>query len=836
MPAGVAIALAVIVAVAGRPPRWHEAAAKIGVVTVESSAAARLPPGVTTSAAAEAAALQALTPRDSEVTTAIDELGGPTLITVAVKAGGRDKAAAALEAALASYRETRQAQIGELLATQQGALPARRGALQAELAQLDSQLGPNLGTSFDPLPDLGPQFVELAAAAAASQRNGLELVQLSSQRRLAAAELAAVDAQLARPLSAEAVTADVLSTPRYLEPRQRSGPGTVAPLAMGVLAVLATAVALMTDRRVPAPVRAGLVAAGGCGVLWVAAAGFQGFRLAADARAVSAGLDRLDTLSSFDSLNAATLEDSRAAFNQLSVDVERMDSRLGSPILAPLRFIPTVDDQVGAVRQLVSSGQLVVSSGQELLEASSPLVEGTDSGRSRDEVLSEASAAMRNARSALAAAEAPEADGLLPELQTQIVRYTDKRDRLQARLDTAGAAVDGLEGLLDGQKRYLFVAGNSAEARAGMGAFLSFAQIDISDGDFSVGDVAAIPEVAVATPVVRSFDAATAVVPEGAVRIDDADFERHFGHLEPDRVFSRLGLTPRFEASAPVAADLWEALGRPPVDGVVYLDSVGLASLLDVTGPIEIDGDSYDSSSLLRYLLAGQYDEFGRDSAPRRAKLDRITATVVAELGDSLDTAEALNVLRVASQRRNLMVWSRDEAVQRNLVRAGLAGNLDPTSLAVSVAAMNGKYAPYVDVRSTVVRECRGGAQWFTVRTTVRYNGISIRPDYVDDSASWAVPPRTYVGLAVVSLPGGASEVSVRGYAGATSAASGPDGASRIEAQWLSLQPGGEATSEVSFSVPAGAEVRWPAGADRGPINTVSLASGTPAGSCLAPA
>jgi hypothetical protein len=864
VPALVAALLAVVVALTQRTPSWYEAAVELDVHTAESAAAVRVPQGVVSSELLEVEALRAgaaaldgggspaasgadaansaggntaggvsATNTDRSgltITSRRDPLGGPVTFTVAVRAGSEAGASDRLAALVERYGAERREQITRQVNADAAGWAQRREETRAAIAALDARLGAQPTTVYDPLPGLAPAAVALQAGAVAGGRPGVELVQLSTERRLRVAELAEIESQIANPTPAADVVSSVLLSPRFLEPVQRRGAASLTPVVTGLFALAVLVISLLTDRRAPAPLRGALVALSASAVLWMGVLGFHAYRLSGRAEEVRDGLERLEGLTDTDSVDAAQLEASRAALDDLGRDIADVDRRLASPVMTPLRWMPVVSDQFDAVDDLVASGRLIVGAGQGLLDATEPLVDGRASEGTRGEVLARATTAVADAREALARAEPPAPDGLLPVVQRQIDRYAEKRIALDDRLAAAGHAVDALDGLLEPGGRYLLVAGNSAEARAGMGAFLSFVQLDVREGaELVVGDVASVPEVARPT---RTFDAATAVVPDGAVTIADADLARHFGHLEPDRVFSRLGLSPRFPASAPVAADLWEALGRPRVDGVLYLDSVGLASLLEVTGPVEVAGRTYDQDSLLAYLLSGQYDEFGADSEARRSRLDEITATVVRELDGSIDTAATLDVLRAAVRQRNLMVWSRDDATQRSLRLAGMAGELAPTELHVGLATMNGKLAPYTDLSSVLERECRGGVQRFTLRTTVTYRGVSIRSDYVDESSAWAMPPGSMVGLAVISLPGGARDISVTPFAGASPAARGLDGATWLEAQWFSLQPGAAATSDVSFSLPAGVVMELPESTRRGPINTVKAASNATNGTC----
>jgi hypothetical protein len=128
---------------------------------------------------------------------------------------------------------------------------------------------------------------------------------------------------------------------------------------------------------------------------------------------------------------------------------------------------------------------------------------------------------------------------------------------------------------------------------------------------------------------------------------------------------------------------------------------------------------------------------------------------------------------------------------------------------------------------------CAADRQRVELTTTVTYRGISIRPDYIDASASWAVPAGTYIGMAVYSLPAGAADIAVTPAEGATPVARGKDGATRLEGHWFSIQPGQTATMKVSFSLPSGVVIDWTETGVRGPISRLEPAQTVPP-QCLA--
>ena len=66
-------------------------------------------------------------------------------------------------------------------------------------------------------------------------------------------------------------------------------------------------------------------------------------------------------------------------------------------------------------------------------------------------------------------------------------------------------------------------------------------------------------------------------------------------------------LSPRFDASAPLATQMWAAVERGSVDGVIALDPIALQAILAATGPIQVGTLTVNADNVIGELLHGQY-------------------------------------------------------------------------------------------------------------------------------------------------------------------------------------------------------------------------------------
>ena len=125
--------------------------------------------------------------------------------------------------------------------------------------------------------------------------------------------------------------------------------------------------------------------------------------------------------------------------------------------------------------------------------------------------------------------------------------------------------------------------------------------------------------------------------------------------------------------------------GGHEVKGVIAVDVRGLAGLLRVTGPVEVDGVTYTADTIEQQLLQDQYVAFDT-AAERRDRLGEVAAAVFDSLERSRWPVDVLaDEIWRAVVLRHLIVWSKDPKEAEAWRLAGADGSLDARSLAVSV-------------------------------------------------------------------------------------------------------------------------------------------------------
>ena len=275
--------------------------------------------------------------------------------------------------------------------------------------------------------------------------------------------------------------------------------------------------------------------------------------------------------------------------------------------------------------------------------------------------------------------------GLTPQaVQDAVAEARAGLADLPATLERAAAGVRAGAGLLgaDGPRSIVLAVMNNAELRGAGGYASSFTVLRTDQGRVQVPPFQDVNEV---------FDPA-----ESAVRVPaPEDYRERWGPLLAD---TTLGKNALMSAHVPSSASvLCEAVRQRVPDGcdaVVLLDVPALAELITLTGPVRLpDGSAVGGDDLVRELLVDAYAEVGvgDDSGAVRRRALRVAAdeALAGVLRGGLTGVDAVQVLARAAQGRHLSVWSSRPQEQEGLVRAGLAGSVDPGDGDLALVAVN---------------------------------------------------------------------------------------------------------------------------------------------------
>jgi hypothetical protein len=467
------------------------------------------------------------------------------------------------------------------------------------------------------------------------------------------------------------------------------------------------------------------------------------------------------------------------------------NNRLHGPWWAPAGLIPVVSTQLDSARALTNAGEIASKATSRAVREADELRDRTAIGDG--ESLAPALAGLETIAHRLVGELDPVGVGpggpLLPFLRTARADFTEELEIARDGSGRLEIVTRELAAVIKGPRRYVLIPAANAEMRAGMGSFLRAAPLTIRNGRIELGPVAATDELGVE-------------IPPGAVELGDADFKRMWGWLNGNRTLSTLGTSPRFPASAEVAADAYEFVTKAPVDGVIALDVATIVGLLGVTGPVTIDGVRFDADNAVEELNRRQYEVPERDArVATQAKL--AAATLETLLSGDVDVLRVTRSLAGAAQARHLLVWSRDKAEQTAWRELGIAGELRDNSVLLSAINIgNTKLDPYLELRAEMFAQPTFEGPNVTVRIAAENTADGNEADTVGGHAvQFGNPRSTYFGMLTLHVPGEATNVSIDGDARIS--AIGPDGPSKVMGTWLELVPGASSTTTIRFHLPA---------------------------------
>jgi hypothetical protein len=366
--------------------------------------------------------------------------------------------------------------------------------------------------------------------------------------------------------------------------------------------------------------------------------------------------------------------------------------------------------------------------------------------------------------------------------------------------------------LLEGPSTYLVLAANNAEMRSGSGMYLQVGTVTITDGTFTLSEFTPAQELFLDQPGSEL----------------DADMAARWGALVPNQEWRNLNLSPRFDESARMAADMWAALGRGQVDGVLAIDVAAVQDLLELTGPVEVTTDdgvvTFDADNVRQQLLRKQYEDFD-DRSERRDLLGQVAKDVFEAFNQRpIPAAELVGLIDRNGAERHLLFWSNDPEQQAAWEQLGVSGVLPPDAMMLSLINRGGtKLDPYIDVRAEMTAVTEGERRRVTVTVDLDNSAPEFLPRYVEGPYPGIdAVAGEYIGILSLSVPKSATEpaTSANGFA-----VVGEDGPTRVIGANVAIPRGEQRQVSISFDLPAtqetvqvvsGARIpatRWTAGA-----------------------
>ncbi len=460
-------------------------------------------------------------------------------------------------------------------------------------------------------------------------------------------------------------------------------------------------------------------------------------------------------------------------------------------VLAPVRVLPVLG------RQLRTTTTLLRSAVEVGTDTSTAIGDLRDIAGRPAETPQDRLAAVRASQQVLDDLGAALSDPDLGRGTALIGPVRDARDRFarqveqtRATVESASISLAGVGQLLEGPSTYLVLAANNAEMRSGSGMFLQVGTVGITDGSFQLSDFVPAQDLFLDQP--------------GSTL--DPDMAARWGSLVPDQEWRNLNLSPRFDESARMAADMWAASGRGAVDGVMSIDVVAVQRLLELTGPVEVpteDGPvTFDADNVRKKLLREQYRQFD-DRGDRRDQLGVVASAVFDAFNQRpIPAADLVGLIDRNGAERHLMLWSNDPTQEAAWTELGVSGVLPDDALMVSLVNRGGtKLDPYMELDATLEATDVGDHRRVTVTVELDNTAPEFLPRYVEGPYDGIdAVAGEYIGIVSLTVPKAATnpETSTDGFA-----VVGDDGPTRVIGGNIAVPRGERRQVTISFDLPS---------------------------------
>ena len=373
-------------------------------------------------------------------------------------------------------------------------------------------------------------------------------------------------------------------------------------------------------------------------------------------------------------LNAALDgEQTSAASNwqQAASAFESAQDTLDNPWLKSAYAIPIIAQHARALTSTAHSGAEISTAAATAAKVAPYRSLRSDNGtmninliRAMQMPVAQAEDALVNAQRSLAEVDIK---WLVPMLGEPLAKYQRELNRALPEAVQANKALQVAPELLggEGSRQYLVLFGTPSESR-GLGGFIgSWAQLNADNGKLTLARHGKISVLNDATPAAQR------------TITGQPEYMSRYGYLQPTKFIQNVSASPDFPTVANVAEQLYGQSGGDHVDGAIYVDPYALAALLELTGPISVEGipQQLTSKNAASFLLHDQYVQFPKTNE-RSDLLSDVADTAFTALTQRTlpNVAKISNVLSpMVAQRRLLFTTSMDNP-NRFLSSIGLTG------------------------------------------------------------------------------------------------------------------------------------------------------------------
>ncbi len=357
---------------------------------------------------------------------------------------------------------------------------------------------------------------------------------------------------------------------------------------------------------------------------------------------------------------------------------QKADTFLGGPWGWPARAVPILAQHRDALVVASSSGHALTSTGASAaatapyqdLKASNGQIDVAKVAKMRAPV-AEAANALQQAHDDLVAVES---SWLTMPVANQLVDFQDQIDGALPEAQLASQALTIAPALLgaSGEKTYLVLFTSPAETRYLGGFAGSYGVLTAKNGevDFSVSGRI--------TDLLGGVDPATLDISGDRY----AEYLQRYGRYDVADHLQNLTASPDMPTDAEITRTLYKQATGASIDGVVVVDPYGLAGLLQLTGPVDVEGFAapLTADDAAGYLVYQQYLDYGDDRSERKDRLEAAGRSVFDALTSrDLPGPRTLGkVLGPLVEQKRLLFYPFDPAAVPFFEQVGTTGAFRP--------------------------------------------------------------------------------------------------------------------------------------------------------------
>ena len=445
-------------------------------------------------------------------------------------------------------------------------------------------------------------------------------------------------------------------------------------------------------------------------------------------------------------LEAYDLVAAGQTLTRVRADAQRAHSLTGDPIWGMAGYVPVLGRNLHAARQ-VSSVMADITTAAQPLETALPELKPSGTAGNQGQLNTQAIQAVADAMPELSAAVSSgavqvgelNASGLRPDVADGVITLNSALESARGPFADAVPLLQQLPGMLgaDGEKTWLVLLQQDAEARGTGGLIGAFAELKTRQGKMVLADAESRAK----------LDRGPAIPAVAA----PSDLRRHYGRDLTE--WAGFNASPHFPYTGELAASGWKARTRQKADFVAGVDQNVVAAMLAATGPVKVRGVNVDSANAVNFLSKGVY---ARWSNPQ--DVDAVTTELVQEVFGKFSRGEfslptLIKSLRQPIRERRLLLWANNSEVQSQLEQLTVAGALpsEPGPFAMAVVNNGGgnkmdaylqldtKYSPgpctnnartgqiSVSLDNTAPKDGEGLPAYVNVRSDLLQQGITDR-------------------------------------------------------------------------------------------------------------